>query len=148
MTDKKDFIYSFILYLEEGFKDKYLAQFPEELFGEPQVWDGINLHTFYELFGNKEKALYIKGNVPASYPPKEIVISAKIVPEQKRVEAAQCCSNWRRQNSLYTETVEEVVLSIFRSKQWNVHEGFPLTDEGINSALERILTEIPKINSI
>lgn len=137
MKDTKDFIYGFFLHLEESFKEKYLAQFPEDLFAEPQVWDGINLHTFYELFRNQEKELYIRGNVPASSPPEEIIISAKIILKQKRIEAAQCCFNWRKKNSLYTETVEEVVLSILGGKPWSVNEEFPFSPEGINSALEK-----------
>ncbi|MBS3080136.1 hypothetical protein J4221_01575 [Candidatus Pacearchaeota archaeon] len=49
MQDNIDMIYSMFVWMEEKFQERFLGKFPEELYGEPNVWNGCNMHTFYEL---------------------------------------------------------------------------------------------------
>lgn len=143
MPTIKDSVYTFFLELDKSFQEKYIARFLE-LSGEPRVWDGVNLHTFYEVFSVPEKALYIIGDTGKSTNA-NIYISGKIVPLEKAVEAGQICSRWRQSESLFCETVEEVCLSLFNQFPNRINQRFHLSNKGLDEAIE-IVKNIPELN--
>jgi len=150
VPDTKDYLANFLTYLEQGFRERDLGQFAGEMLGIPNILDGINIHTFYELT-NLEDLLYLRGNVPASEPleegmdPEESVISVKMVQKEKVAQVAESYNRWKNVNMLDCKTAEEVVINTMGGKPWRMNEGFPFSGEGLCSAFDMILREMPEI---
>jgi hypothetical protein len=145
--DSIDYSWSFFQGFDKLLKQKYLGEFSEQKFGEPKAWHGVRMHTFYELTYVDDQQLYLTGDLKRSN--QDVVyFTAKLIPSELKYQAEKCCAKWRAKNSLWAETVEEVVLSIFGDKRYppKMEGGFALTNVGLDSALENLIAGIPEIN--
>ncbi len=148
MQDNIDMIYSMFVWMEEKFQERFLGKFPVELYGEPSVWHGCNMHTFYELT-YCENNLYVFGNLDKSIFRRNVVLSAKLISPEVRKGAVLRIHEYRMENTiLYAELVEEICMCRLDLRHFTMRDKtFPANYEsGVEKAIEKILEDIPEIN--
>jgi len=138
------YIYTFFDDLDQSLEEEYLGGYSQPKFGELYIWNGNQMHAFYDLDGiNKDKLLHLAGDKDKSSP-NMIYLSGNIITRELKERAEKSCANFREEGSLFCERVEEMVYSSFHPDHFPyfVQGLFQNNITGIEELIQKINNEV------